>query len=954
MSDDRRKRTPPIPPSPGTRPAVPPRLPHVAPPTQTRPGERAADPAPPTITGDGTAKRSAVDPAARRLDRTIIDPRAPEPEPAPAAPLRITPGLRIGDYELIRELGRGGMGQVFLARDTKLGRRVAIKFLLAPSQRFTSRFHVEARATARVSHEHIVTIYVTGEHEGMPYMVLEYVEGKTLGALMADQRLPVARAIELIVPVVRALERAHAENIVHRDLKPDNIIVSASGTVKVLDFGVAKLFATENEDSGRRPHPPSWPGDLDQTRSGAIVGTLPYMSPEQLGMDEVDHRSDLWAVGIMLYQMLAGHHPLDPVTQGRLFGAAAALDEPMPSLGDDAPGLPDRLVEAVARCLAKRKDQRYTGATELLAALEPLLPTRAGKSLAGDESPYPGLHAFQEVDANRFFGRGRDIAALLARLRDHPLIGVVGPSGVGKSSFVRAGVVPALKSTGEAWEVLIVRPGRSPLAALASAMESLRDTRDSDPTLEGDPAATLRAEPGVFGARLRARARRRRAQILVFVDQHEELYTMVPDAEERRAFTKCLAAAGDDPSGPIRVVLSMRSDFLDRAAEDRRFVAELTGGLVFLQPLGREGLQEALVAPLEALGFSFEAGVVPQMLDALEATPGALPLLQFSAARLWDQRDRQRRVLTREAYVAMGGVAGALATHADEVLAALPAPDQHVVRAIFQRLVTPERTRAIVDASELRDLSPEVDRLLAHLVAARLLVMQKRGDGERSVEIVHESLIRSWPQLGRWLDENQEDAAYLAQLGAASRQWDAKGRAAGLLWRDEAMLEARQWHARYQGDLPAREQAFLDAVFAQARRARWIRRSIAAVIAAVAMVALVIINAERRSAEQSLAEFKQATHLTSLAEANAKKAEAQVKAAQAEKQAAQAQADETRAKAAAAEADAHAAASQAQAAALREEAAKAAAAREAAAAAKNAAAAKHVQQHNSQITTELK
>src|SRR5690606_10985707 len=241
----------------------------------------------------------------------------------------------------------------------------------------------------------------------------------------------------------------------------------------------------------------------------------------------------------------------------------------------------------------------------------------------------------------------------------------------------------------------------------------------------------------------------------------------------------------------------------------------------------------------EMAGFSFETGVVPAMLDSLEATQGSLPLLQFTAAKLWDARDKQRRVLTRETYLAMGGVAGALASHADEVLAGFAQPDQRTVRALFQRLVTPERTRAIVEIAELRDIAPDIDRIVAHLVSARLLVVQSRGEGAGAVELVHESLIKSWPTLQRWLDENQEDAAYLAQIRAAAKQWDSKGRPEGLLWRGEAMEEARLWRSRYQGELPPREAAFLAAVIELATRAtrRKRRTVVAAFVVLIALVA---------------------------------------------------------------------------------------------------------------------
>jgi eukaryotic-like serine/threonine-protein kinase len=787
------------------------------------------------------------------LQRTTIDPRAPEDFDGKTSTdiVALAPGLRINHYELIRELGRGGMGQVFLARDTKLGRRVAMKFLTSSSPKFTERFVVEARATARCSHENIVVIHDVAELSGLPYMVLEYVEGTPLSRLMGGKKLAPGRAIELIIPVVKALVRAHAMTIVHRDLKPDNIIVNQSGTVKVLDFGIARLFAEDDASAPRQKLAPAAPAETIAGRPGGIVGTLPYMSPEQLGTDEVDHRSDLWAVGIILFEMLAGKHPLDPLTQGKLFGAAAS-DEPMPSLRDAVAGVPDRLAAIVEKCLAKKKAQRYVTAADLLADLEPLQPSRTGRHLVPDESPYPGLNAFQESDADRFFGRSQDIAGTVARLREQPLVAVVGPSGAGKSSFVRAGVVPALKATGDAWECIIVRPGRHPLASLANALDQLRADNDSTP--EGDLARRMRDEPGILGARLRSRARKRRTQIVLFVDQHEELYTLVSNVAERRAFTACLAGAADDPSGPLRVIVAMRSDFLDRAAEDRRFVEELARGLVFLQPPNRAGLEQALAQPLEMLGYSFEPGIVDSMLDTLEATPGPLPLLQFTAAKLWETRDRQRRLLTQDSYRAIGGVAGALATYADEVISGLTGNDQKLVRAIFQRLVTPERTRAIVDAADLRELGADTDRILGLLVASRLVVVHSTA-----VELVHESLIKSWPALRRWLDENQEDASFLAQVRSAAQQWDAKGRAEGLLWRNEAMEEARLWRARSSRELPPKEEAFLAAVFGLANRAQRTRRRIVvgsfvflvALIAIGAVALIQIRDAEHRANDQA-------------------------------------------------------------------------------------------------------
>ncbi|NVJ28099.1 protein kinase [Myxococcus sp. AM011] len=797
--------------------------------------------------------------------------------PPPGTLAAFGPGARIQHYELIRQLGSGGMGTVFLARDTRLGRRVAIKLLHTQDAQFARRFILEARTTARCSHENIVIIYEVGEANATPYMVLEYLQGQPLNKILkSSPRLPPSRAVELVSPILRALSCAHAHKIVHRDLKPENIIVTDSGTIKVLDFGIAKVLQGDEHRGetdpralleGLRLVPPPGPRDesIHLTRQGALLGTLAYMSPEQWGNGiPVDHRTDIWAVGIMLFRMLTGRHPLEPLRGPQLM-VTALLQEPMPSLRALLPDVPAELAAVVDRCLLKHKEQRFPDALAVLRALEPFLPGRFVHEAGLDESPYAGLGSFQEADSARFFGRSRETAALVNRLQDQPLLAVVGPSGAGKSSFVRAGLVPVLKRTGIPWESLIIRPGRDPLGALASMVAPLVT---SSPTLEEDLrkqqqiTAHLRVEPGYVGAVLRARARRERRRIVLFIDQFEELYTQVPDARERRAFTACLSGIADDATSPIRVVLSLRSDFLDRVSEDERFMAELSPGLFFLTAPQKEGLRDALVQPAEMAGYRFESPqMVDQMLQHLETTPGALPLLQFAATRLWEARDPSRRMLTESAFQQLGGIAGALATHADSVLAGMTSPERALARAIFLRLVTSEKTRAIVSLEELRELTRDADelqRLIDSLVQARLLVIQTgtKATGA-SVELVHESLISGWPTLRRWLEEGQEDSAFLEQLRNAARQWQAKARDSGLLWRGEMADEARRFQRRYRGELPVLQRAFLEAVSAQATRSARMKRAfvvgvvtLVTVLFASAAVALVVIREAQQEAEQ--------------------------------------------------------------------------------------------------------
>jgi hypothetical protein len=789
------------------------------------------------ITGGGPRASAASDDASTKAityrkavgadDNEVTGGRRSSPSARRRAPPKS--GEVIGHYELIRQLGQGGMGAVYLARDTKLGRRVAIKFLHATDAETGERFIAEARATAQCSHENIVVIHEADVTDGRHYMVLEYLQGRSLDEVVPSGEVASpARTVELMLPVVRALVCAHTAGIVHRDLKLQNVIVTDSGTVKVLDFGIAAVLGAEVPNA-----------------KDTVPGTLSVMSPEQWNAEVVDQRSDLWSAGIMLFRLLAGAHPLAG-KRGSELAITADLSIPMPSLRTVAPSLPGGLADVVDRCLKKARNERYQTAQELLAALEAFDARRVQRELKQGEAPYAGLSSFQEADSARFFGRTQETMALVTRLRAEPMIAVVGSSGSGKSSFIRAGVVPALKHSGEAWQVVVVRPARRPLEVLVDALLQLTDSAQD---LATDLAARegllerLRHEPGYAGAALRAHARRTGRRVLLFIDQFEELYTQVADHAERVLFTTCLSSIADDATSPARVVLSLRADFLDRVAEDPRFLAELSRGLFLLGAPRSEGLREALVQPAEMAGYRFESDeIIEDMLAHLEATQGALPLLQFAAARLWDARDSQTRLLTLASYRAFGGIAGALAAHADAVLRQLPTSGQQLARVVLPRLVTPERTRALVSLDELKEMASnhhEVTQLVDRLVQARLLVVQTAA-GSATVELAHESLIAGWPLLRRWLDEGREDQAFREQLRTAARQWEARGRAPGLLWSGDALEEARLLRHRHGGALPEKEQAFLDAAFVLATRAQRARRAV--VIGTITLLTLLVVG----------------------------------------------------------------------------------------------------------------
>jgi eukaryotic-like serine/threonine-protein kinase len=779
-----------------------------------------------------------------------------------AAPLDFSTTKAIGRFELIREIARGGMGQVFLGRDTKLGRKVAIKFLLRNDPRFLQRFLVEARATARCTHEHIVTIFEVGEHDGLPYMVLEYLEGKTLAAVL-DARPSVRQFCELIVPVVRALERAHEHGIVHRDLKPTNIFVTDRGQVKVLDFGVARLVQREDGERARASASAIEVDSGEVTDANIVVGTLPFMSPEQWGADDIDHRSDIWAVGIICWRALVKAHPAGTLKADKLHARLLDLDTPLPSIAMVDPALPKPLVAIIDRCLAKRKDERYATASELLADLQAFLVPR-GERTSGDVCPYRGLAAFGEDDAELFFGRDSEIRTAVAQLDVWPLLAVIGPTGVGKSSFVHAGLVPALRSgargagsrrggapagTHASWRVHVLRPGRVPLHRLATVLEEAPGQADH-------LMQQLLEAPGLFGAMLRDAAIRRGEQVVVVVDQLEELFTLCDSDHVRRLFLAALLAAADDPASPVRVVLSMRADFLDRLATHPHVLAELSRGLFFLAAPDRDNLRETLERPAELAGYAFEPGVVDDMLD-VATSRGALPLVSFAATRLWEARDRERRLLTAAAYREMGGVAGAFARHADQVTAAVPPQSQPLLRAILTRLVTPEGTRAVVDHRELVSLAPdrrELERILDQLVRARLIHVHTDATQGATVEIVHEMLITEWPTLARWLEDGNAVRAFQHELRQAAKQWHARGKPGDLLWRGATATEALAQVRRYMLQLSATEQDFVAAI--QRRRVigyASLAAVAALVVAAVAFAFVRITSAEQDAKDQAAA-----------------------------------------------------------------------------------------------------
>ncbi len=278
-------------------------------------------------------------------------------------------GETLGHYVILRHLGLGGMGEVFLAEDTRLQRKVALKVLPvdATDDERIERFRREARAVAALNHPNIVTLFSVESEGDVHYLTMEYVDGKTLGDTIPASGLPLNRILEIGVPLAAALAAAHERGVVHRDLKPSNVMISTEGQPKILDFGLAKWLDSADHDPD-----PTAATEL-RTQEGMVLGTAPYMSPEQLQGLELDHRTDIFSLGVLLFEMTTGRRPFTGHSSAEL--VSSILRDAPPEIGEKRDGVPEQLRRVIGLCLEKNRDHRLQSAADLRRELEDL---RAG------------------------------------------------------------------------------------------------------------------------------------------------------------------------------------------------------------------------------------------------------------------------------------------------------------------------------------------------------------------------------------------------------------------------------------------------------------------------------------------------------------------------------------------------------------------------------------------------
>ncbi len=728
---------------------------------------------------------------------------------------RPEPERRLGPFTLLSPLGKGGFAPVWLAEesygDTKL-RTAAIKLfcfddsvrnslsapITTPGAQRREQILEEARALCRVEHPNVVRFYAlpTDDARGIVGLAMEHVAGTSLDERLARTRgagLPAVEVIAVASALASALTAVHQAGLVHRDVKPANVI-DAAGVFKLIDFGIASATtdAARARPSRREVIVDGIPivTDTEEVEEPpGTFGTLGYIDPTCMSAGaQATPASDLYGLGALLYECLTGKLPAAgdgewraDVLRGESKPVATCVRAPNtpPSLGaivdallDPDPKKRPRSAEAVAHEIDRVR-------SELKGRARALPPEEIG--------PFRGLGRFEEGDRDVFFGRSTEVAATLEMLRSRGLVALVGPSGSGKSSLARAGVVPAvidgaLGGYVKKWLRAVVSPGADPWGTLATAIA---------PILKKEPEALARATPAELAAMLHERAQDDdRVGILLMIDQLEELATMA-SGESRDRAVELLVTLGERAVPGVRTLLAVRRDLLDPVfAISDSLGRVMSRGTLLVGPMSDAAWADALEQALAAYHYRFEDESLRAAIAAdLRSTASAMPLVQFALTQLWAQRDVAQKRITRAGYERIGGLRGALERHAESTLEKLAAIAfvEVAVRDLLLALTTPQGTRTTRSPTELtRAVGPKSGEIIRTFEEARLLSREPEG-----YTLAHEALLTQWERLRVWVAEAREDRLLAAELERDASAWE-RTRDGALLWRKGRLAAAQE------------------------------------------------------------------------------------------------------------------------------------------------------------------
>ena len=654
-------------------------------------GAYLATAVPDAVLAAGTAAATIVTPAPVALSVETMRARrvADRAAVAPIGAGTVLPGR----FRLDVELARGSFGAVWRARQLAVDRDVAIKLLhddVDPATPEGRMFLQEVRAVGRLDHPHVVRIYQADvSHDGRLFFAMELLDGPTLAALIADGPIALDRARGLTRQLLAGLAAAHDAGLVHADIKPANAIVVESrghDRLVLVDFGLARLRHGEPQES--------------------LGGTPAFMAPEQLRDGRVDARSDVFAAALVMVAMLTGWRRT----------RASDLVPPLDAIADA------HLRQVLVRALAIDPAARFASAQEFAAALD----RSATAPPALPRPPFHRLASLTERDRDRLFGRDRELALLVDHALVRAAVIVTAPSGVGKTSLLRAGLGPRLEELGA--RAIYASARAQPRAAIVAGLETV-----------------------TAGSR-----------VVVVIDQVEALLE-----GDGAALAEVVAAAAAAP-GAVGLVFAVREDFLARLLAGRAAPA-VGSPVVRIGPIDRDSARLALTAPLAEQRIELAPALIERILDDLTAATAAMapdlgwgataavypPHLQLLGAALYAALEADQAVLTLAHYERLGGFAAIVSDHLERVLESeFTAEQAAIARELFLALVTSTNARATRDEDELVAVAGERDQVRPVLDGLRdhgLLVRVERSLGAASWELVHDSLV---PRVQRWLDRH--------------------------------------------------------------------------------------------------------------------------------------------------------------------------------------------------------
>jgi hypothetical protein len=717
-------------------------------------------------------------------------------------------GRSLRGYRLSEVIGSGTDSVVYRAWQPTLDRPVAIKIVradLANDPTFIRRFEREAAVVARLEHPFIVPLYDYWREPGQAFLVSRLLPRSLAAAILDHGVWAPGRVATLVEQIGAALAVAHRAGIVHRDVKPANILLDDQGHAYLADFGIAAAYRVPEAVDGDSERP------VD---------------------DSADPKVDVEGLATVAMHVLAG-------STGNLADLRSAFVDV---------DLPAEVIDLLAVATAGRDTHDMTVVDfvdRFCAAVAGTIYAESTprSALVDAPNPYRGLLPFDVADEPFFVGRHGLVTEMSERWRaGERLLVLTGASGVGKSSIVRAGFLPILGrgdvDGSDRWFIAMMTPGSDPFAALADALASLA-TRD-----DADPHRALRQVERPIAAAVQETFGAADVEVILFIDQLEELYSMTP-TESAQRFVSRVAEALTDDSIRLRVVATLRADFFGRPLESDTFGPLFRRSIVPVGPLDAAGLEGAITEPAAGLGVRCDPALVATLVADVSQNPMALPLLQLTLRDLFANRTGDE--MTMAAYDDLGGLAGALVRRGESLVAALDEDDVVRLRRMFGQLANlddahgPMRRRvALASLNELGVATPLVERA----AESRLVVVDRdRRTRAPTVEVTHESVLSDWPRLAAWIEDDRHLLQQRARLAHAAEAWQRDGRDSSGLLRGRR-LEAAEETAD-TAPLPVLEQELVDASRAlrdveqhrqRARRRRLLVVTVVAVVVAIAAV----------------------------------------------------------------------------------------------------------------------